>query len=101
MIGFVLGKTLAKILVNPSQLMDGAMEHQGQPGIAKSTEEFLTFAERIAEEHGRFAIVQGFPAKSYDPFHHGISGWENILRLTISGFHDEHVRGARFAWLRR
>jgi hypothetical protein len=93
------GKALAELLVDFRQLVNRSMQHDRQPGVTETAEQFLAFAEGIAEENGRFFVIQRFSAKPDHSFDDFLGGWELIMRTAVGCFHDQEIGLARLAFL--
>src|SRR5690349_632392 len=50
-ITLVRGKGVTELLINAREIPDRSVQHQGQAGLTETAEQFLAFAQRIAEEH--------------------------------------------------
>ena len=79
---------MPELLVDLGHLINGAVEHDRQACIAETAEEFLAFAEGVAEEHRHFVVIESFFAKTNQPFHHLFRGWKPIFRAAIGGLHN-------------
>ena len=90
-------KPVAELLKNFRELENRFVQQNRQPGIGQPAQEFLAFAERIAEQHRRLLVVDGFPTEANHAFQHLARWRELILGPAISRLHDERVRVARLA----
>lgn len=88
---FVGGKALAEAFVDFGEAMDGAVEHDGQARFAEAAEDFLGFAETVAEEDGSFVVVEGFAAEADDALNDFGGGRETVFGLAVRRLHDEDV----------
>ena len=90
-------KLVAELFKNFRELENRFVQENRQPGIGQPAQEFLAFAERIAEQHRRLLVVDGFPTEANHAFQHLARWRELILGPAISRLHDERVRVARLA----
>ena len=73
------------------------VQHHRQLSGGEPAQEFLTFAEAVAEEHGRLAIVEAVVAEARNVPQHVFGGRKNILRPAERRLHDQHVGPRRRA----
>ena len=97
LIRFVFGKALAELLVDFGELENRPVKHDGKTGIAEAAEQFLAFAERVAEENGSFIVIERLFAKADDAGDYFLGWRKAILRPAIGAFHDQNIGVARFA----
>ena len=57
---------MTELFVDFRKFENGAVEHEWKAGVAEAAEQFLAFAERIAEQNGGFVVVERFLAKAND-----------------------------------
>ena len=93
----VRGKCQSAVFVNASEARGLFVQHHGQPGAGEAAEDFLAFAETVAEEHRGFAVVERFPTKPDDVPQHVGGGRQHVVGTSIRRLHDEHVGGGRGA----
>ena len=97
-IPLVFWKTLAELFVDLSKFVNSTMQHQRQAFIFQAAEQFLAFAQRIAEQNRSLPVVQGVPAKSDHSLQHLRGRRENVLWSPVSCFHDQNVGCMWLAW---
>ena len=93
------GKRDTELFVDAREAERLGVQHHGQVGGREGTEDFLAFAEAVAEECGGRALRDSALAE-FDELR-GDFGfrWENIARQRERRLHDERIgagRGARF-----
>ena len=68
-----------------------AVEHRGEAGGEEGAEDFLGLAERVAEEHGHRAVVEGVAAESGHLGEDFGGGRHAVFRQAVGRLHDEGV----------
>ena len=88
-------------LVNRQQRGDRFVDHRGEPGGRQNRENLLRFAQRVGEQHGDRAIVDGRAAKPEDVRGHCLRGRKDIPGEPERGFHDKRLGAANLRSLGR
>ena len=90
-------EALSELFVDLRQFENFRMQHDRQPGIPQSLEQFLALAKGIAQQYRDFVVIQCLPAELQHTVEDFSRWWKVIDGASVSSFHDQNVRGPRLA----